>query len=99
MMGRGVATVKPTTPKSRNKHGHSKPYESATTRPAGYCCHADHDATHDKLSVRPMGDAPSAREISKTAKPPLVGLGCSRLPIVGYLTPSKYVHHLGDKTT
>ena len=55
---RGVATVKPATPKSRSKRGHSAPYGEATPRLVRNCCHVDHDITHDRLSVRPTGGGP-----------------------------------------
>ena len=40
---RGVATVRPTTPKARGGHGYRKPYETAVSRAARHCSHAGPD--------------------------------------------------------
>ena len=83
-MRRGVATVKPATPESRNAHGHSASYGAAITRPTRHCCHVDHDVTHGELSVRPVGGGPpqSGRRL-KAARPLPVGPRYGRLPIAG----------------
>ena len=91
-MGRGYS--KACHPRIPEHAWHSAPYGVAMTRPVRHCCHVDPDATHDGLSARPTGGGPlQAERRPKAARPPLVGLGRSRLPIVGYLPPSKYVHH------
>ena len=50
---RGVAAVQPTTPESRNKHGHRAPYGSAISRPAWHGSHVDLDVTHDRRQYGP----------------------------------------------
>ena len=91
---RGVATVKPATPESLSEHGHIAPYRVAIPRPVRHCCHVDHDVTHGGLSVRPVGGGPLLPERHpRAAWPPIVGQGCGRLPIAGYLPPSKHAPH------
>ena len=45
---RGVATVLPTTPEARGKHGHRTPYGTAISRPARHCSHVGLNVTHDR---------------------------------------------------
>ena len=94
MMGRGVATVDPATPESRNTHGYSTPYGTPITHPAWHCCHVDHDALHDGLQVRLVDGGPLRSERRpKAAWPPPVGLRHGRLPMVGLLPSSGRAHH------
>ena len=59
----GVAAVQPTTPESRNRHGHRAPYGSAISRPARHCSHVDLDVTHDRRQYCPRVAGPfSQRE-------------------------------------
>ena len=55
---RGVAAVQPTTPESRNMHGHRAPYGSAIPRPAQHCSHVDLDVIHDRRQYGPRAAGP-----------------------------------------
>ena len=63
VMRRGVATVQPTTPESRSRHGHRTPYGSAISRPARHCSHAGLNVIHDRRQYGPRAAGPfSQRE-------------------------------------
>ena len=55
---RGVATVRPTTPEARGKHGHRTPDGTAISRPARHCSHASLDVTHDRRQYGPRAAGP-----------------------------------------
>ena len=55
---RGVATVRPTTPESRSRHGHRTPYGSAISRPARHCSHVGLDVIHDRRQYGPRAAGP-----------------------------------------
>ena len=55
---RGVAAVQPTTPESRNMHGHRASYGSAIPRPAWHFSHVDLDVTHDMRQYGPRAAGP-----------------------------------------
>ena len=60
---RGVATVRPTTPEARGRHGHRTPYGTAISRPARHCSHAGLNVTHDRRQYGPRAAGPfSQRE-------------------------------------
>ena len=60
---RGVATVRPTTPESRGRHGHRTPYGSAISRPARPCSHAGLNVIRDRRQYGPRAAGPfSQRE-------------------------------------
>ena len=60
---RGVATVRPTTPEARGRHGHRTPYGSAISRPARHCSHAGLNVIHDRRQYGPRAAGPfSQRE-------------------------------------
>ena len=60
---RGVATVQPTTPEARGRHGHRTPYGTAISRPARHCSHAGLNVTHDRRQYGPRAAGPfSQRE-------------------------------------
>ncbi len=60
---RGVATVRPTTPGARGRHGHRTPYGTAISRPARHCSHASLDVTHGRRQYGPRAAGPfSQRE-------------------------------------
>ena len=54
----GVAAVQPTTPESRNMHGHRAPYGLAIPRPARHCSHVGLDVTHDRRQYGPRAAGP-----------------------------------------
>ena len=56
--GRGVATVRPTTPKARGGHGYRRPYGTAVSRAAQHCSHASLDVIHDRLRYGPRAPGP-----------------------------------------
>ena len=59
----GVATVRPTTPEARGRHGHRTPYGTAIPRPARHCRHAGLNVTHDRRRYGPRAAGPfSQRE-------------------------------------
>ena len=61
--GRGVATVRPTTPKTRGGHGYRRTYRTAISRAARHCSHAGLNVTHDRLPYGPRAAGPfSQRE-------------------------------------
>ena len=70
---RGVAAVQPTTPESRNRHGHRAPYGSAIPRPARHCSHVGLDVTHDRCQYGPWAAGPFARETSEDGLASSVG--------------------------
>ena len=55
---RGVAAVQPTTPESRNRHGHRAPYGSAISCPVRHCSHVDLNVTHDIRQYGPRAAGP-----------------------------------------
>ena len=60
---RGVATVRPTTPEARGRHGHRTPYGSAISRPARHCSHAGLNVIRDRRQYGPRVAGPfSQRE-------------------------------------
>jgi len=85
----GVATVQPTTPDSRSRRGHRAPYGPAPVRRGTVAMLASMSPTTGARTAR--GErAPLPERHLKTARPPLVGQGCGRLPTAGYLPPSKH---------
>ena len=60
---RGVATVRPTSPEVRGRHGHRTPYGSAISRPARHCSHVGLNVIHDRRQYGPRAAGPfSQRE-------------------------------------
>ena len=55
---RGVATVQPTTPESRSRHGRRAPYGPVIPRPARHCSHVGLDVTHDRRQYGPRAAGP-----------------------------------------
>ena len=55
---RGMATVQPTTPESRSRHGHRTPYGSAISRPARHCSHVGLNVIHDRRQYGPRAAGP-----------------------------------------
>ena len=60
-----MAAVQPTTPESRNRHGHRAPYGPAIPRPVRHCSHVGLDVTHDRCQYGPWAAGPFARETSE----------------------------------
>ena len=59
----GEATVRPTTPEARGRHGHRTPYGTAIPRPARHCSHTSLDVTHGRHRYGPRAAGPfSQRE-------------------------------------
>ena len=55
---RGMATVQPTTPESRNRHGHRAPYGSAISRPARHYSHVGLNVIQDRRQYGPRAEGP-----------------------------------------
>ena len=88
-----MAAVQPTTPESRNRHGHRAPYGPTIPRPARHCSHVGLDVTHDRCQYGPWAAGPFARETSEdgpasSSRPGMWPAPNSRLP-----PPSKHVPH------
>ena len=89
----GVATVRPTTPEARGRHGHRRPYGTAISRPARHCSHASLNVIHDRRPYGPRAAGPfSQRGARRRPGLPQSAKGVAGPPEAGYPLPRSMRH-------